>query len=91
VSEPTCCHCGRAEDRTLDERGKWTCELRPYGPGGAPICFQCATASPERDATTKANFGALLEANTAMSPTGIVAIGEPDGPRPFDPEEADRD
>lgn len=63
-------------------------ELRPYGPGGAFVCFPCATATPEREAQTAAAFGALLDANSAVSPSGVVAIGAQDEPRPFNPEEA---
>lgn len=58
--ERTCCHCGRAEDDTLDERGKVTVELRPYGPGGADVCYECATATPERVAQTDEAMGAVL-------------------------------
>lgn len=67
-----CCYCPKATD------------LRPYGPGGAPICFQCATASPEREAELKANFGLLLNANEAVSPSGATVLTA-DGPVPFDP------
>ena len=82
-----CCQCRRASDKTRNERGKFTVELRPYGPGGADICFECATATPEAKAQTRAAFGALLDANTAISPTGVVAITD-EGLRPFDPQEA---
>jgi hypothetical protein len=81
-----CHYCGRDEDHTLNERGKMTVELRPYGPGGAPICFECATATPEREAQADAAFGALLSANEAVSPVGVAMIGASDGPVPFDPE-----
>lgn len=63
-------------------------ELRPYGPGGALVCFPCATATPEREQAAANAFMTLLDGAEAISPTGIVAIGEPNGPRPFDPEEA---
>lgn len=63
-------------------------ELRPYGPGGSTICFPCMTATPERESAAQNAFGALLDGTEAMSPTGIVAIGGPDGPRAFDPAEA---
>lgn len=72
MNERTCCTCGRAEDRTLNERGKWTCELRPYGPGGTDICYQCATGSPAAEAQTKAAFGALLDAHEALP--GITTL-----------------
>lgn len=84
--QPICCVCGRAEDHALSERGKFTVELRPYGPRGAPICFECATATPEREAQADAAFGALLAANEAVSPVGVAMIGASDGPVPFDPE-----
>ena len=66
MSDPTCCVCGRGPDKTLNERQKFTVELRPYGPGGADICFECATSSPSREAQTKAAFGALLDAHDAL-------------------------
>ena len=79
-----CCTCGRAEDHTIGERGKFKCELRPYGPGGADICFQCATATPEANAQTASAFGALLDATEAISPTGVAVIGvDTNGPQPF--------
>lgn len=76
MADATCFYCGPT-DR----------ELRPYGPGGATICFPCMKASPEREAAAGRVFGALLDANDAISPSGIVAIGESSGPRPFDPRE----
>lgn len=66
-----CHYCGTAND------------LRPYGPGGAPVCFPCATASPEREEQAKAAFGALLEGAEAASPHGVAVIGQPGGPAPL--------
>lgn len=85
-AESRCFKCGRAEDRTLDARGKFTVELRPYGPGGADVCFECATATPEAEAQTAAAFGTLLDAATAASPTGtaVIGAGHDRGPDPFD-------
>jgi hypothetical protein len=77
-----CCACGRATDRTLDERGKMKVELRPYGPGGADICFQCAMATPETEAQTASAFAALLESNEAISPTGGTILTS-EGPVPL--------
>lgn len=81
-----CGQCGRAENFQADSKS----ELRPYGPGGSLICYRCAFATPEAEARTEAAFGALLEGAAAISPTGLVAIGDgcEDGPRPFDPQEA---
>lgn len=76
---PACHYCGTTEK-----------ELRPYGPGGTWVCFPCATATPERESAMEAAFVALLDGATAISTTGIVAIGQEAGPRPFDPEEANR-
>lgn len=61
-------------------------DLRPYGPGGAMVCFPCAMATPEREADAKAAFGALLGASEAVSPVGSVIIGQPSGPQPFVPK-----
>lgn len=57
---PGCHYCGASSD------------LRPYGPGGAPVCFDCAMSSPERAAEAEANFGALLEASDAIGDPLIV-------------------
>lgn len=73
MSERACHYCGDA-----------TRELRPYGPGGADTCFPCATESPEREATAKGAFGALLDGTEAIS-DGPVMIGTDEGPVPFDP------
>ena len=80
-----CCRCGRGNDRTLNGRGKFIVELRPYGPGGAPLCFECATATPEAEAQAAGAFGALLDAATAMSPIGtaVIGAGHDSGPDPF--------
>lgn len=60
-----------------------TDELRPYGPGGTPICFNCMKASPEREAAAGSAFMAVLDANAAVSPVGVAAITD-DGVIPFD-------
>lgn len=91
--ERRCCQCGRAADKTLNERRKMTVELRPYGPGGADICFECATGTPEAEEQTKQAFGALLDAAGAMSPTGtmVIGAGHDRGPDPFDARQLDPD
>jgi len=54
-----------------------TAELRPYGPNGAWVCFECAM-KPENRAETERQFNAQLNA------AGPVAlIGESTGPRPL--------
>lgn len=37
-------------------------DLRPYGPNHSMVCFKCAISTPEREATTSANFGLQLSA-----------------------------
>lgn len=73
-----CCKCGRASAPPA-------VELRPYGPAGAPICFDCAFASPEDRAETERQFQVRLEsAERAAAPDGGSATVQltPDGPRP---------
>lgn len=64
-------------------------ELRPYGPGGAFVCFPCVTATPEREQAAARAFGALLEAVGAAS-QAPVQIGLEEGPVPFDVDDAER-
>ena len=57
-------------------------ELRPYGPGGAPICHPCMKADPEREkAASQVYIGKLIEA-AGQSNNGTVVIGAEDGPQP---------
>lgn len=81
-----CCVCGRAEDFTLNEHGMLTVELRPYGPGGADICFECALATPEARAQTEHAFAALLDATRQISDGPVMLGADTNGPVPFDPE-----
>jgi hypothetical protein len=55
-------------------------DLRPYGPNGAWVCFDCAM-KPENKAEVQKNFHAQLEAAAAVS--NVVIIGETTGPRPL--------
>lgn len=68
-----CCYCKESFQRSA---------LRPYGPGGARICFECGT-SPEHLEMTKAAFAVNLEAAKAISPLGSVVIGGDSGPEPL--------
>lgn len=73
MSANTDCHYCKATDK----------ELRPYGPGGASVCFDCMTATPEREAQAQAAFGVQLEAAEIVG-GGISIIGDSaeNGPRP---------
>lgn len=77
-----CHHCGGAPgDPGAD--GK-PIELRPYGPGGADVCFPCATETPEREQVAEWAFLAVLEGAEAASPHGAAVIGEgTGGPAPY--------
>lgn len=71
------------ENLTKDQRACHYCktaekELRPYGPGGAWVCFPCAFETPERKAQTESAFADQLH---AAGP--VVMIGEETGPRPI--------
>ena len=84
-----CFSCGRSEDHTRNWRGKFTVELRPYGPGGVDVCFECATASPDAEVQAARSFAALLDATEAIS-DGPVMIGvDTNGPIPFNPGQID--
>lgn len=67
-----CCYCGTTES-----------DLRPYGPGGRPVCFPCMKAKPEREAQAHKALGALIGAAEAASPHGVAVIGTSDGPMPL--------
>lgn len=83
MTSRVCCTCGHAElPRSLDLAGN--SELRPYGPGGAPICFACAMR-PENRAETDRQFNRRLATaeKIARGATGQVAHVEltKEGPR----------
>lgn len=59
-----------------------TDELRPYGPDGSDVCFDCAMASPEREAETARNFDVVVSAAEAMSPVGGIVV-DADGVHPM--------
>lgn len=67
-----CYLCGTARD------------LRPYGPRGEDVCFDCAMSTPERKADARRAFGAQLDAAEAVG-TGAVQIGTDAGPFPTTP------
>lgn len=80
-----CCACGQAP-LTEAEDPKGASELRPYGPGGAPICFPCATAKDRLTETNKHFFARLdAAADASVADGGTVAhvVLTPDGPRPL--------
>jgi len=59
-------------NRTESFSGSGRRELRPYGKGGALVCFDCGMKDLE---TTNVEFGKRLDA------AGPVAVLTPDGPK----------
>ncbi len=56
-------------------------ELRPYGPNGTCVCFNCAFATPDREEQTKKMFNQQFD--SALSVSNSIVIGEHTGPRPL--------
>ncbi len=82
-SIPVCHHCGDAENFPRDPAKGRQVELRPYGPGGAQVCFQCAM-EPKNKKQTERNYGVQLETNEVVG--GGAALLTSDGPVPFSEE-----
>lgn len=81
MSDRKCGTCDTGENFPADPES----ELRPYGPGGALICYRCMIATPESEEQAKRAFMAQLEAAAAVSPEGVAVIGDGhNGPTPFD-------
>lgn len=53
--------------------------LRPYGLGGANVCFPCATSTPERERATAEQFNKAMEA--ALDGGGTIIFGDEKGIR----------
>ncbi len=60
-------------------RGEPGVDLRPYGPQGQDVCFECAFATPAAKATTERQFVAQMDA----CPNGVSVIGMDVGPIPL--------
>lgn len=54
-------------------------DCRPYGEGGALVCFGCAFATPEAEQRTTETFIKALDA------CGLAAVLAEDGPQPLLP------
>ncbi len=52
-------------DRVCHYRGTGG-DLRPYGPGGAFVCYDCATSSPERNRETESQFKKILDGGDVL-------------------------
>jgi hypothetical protein len=66
MTTTTCCVCNQPG-------GRGARELRPYGPGGKPICYECGMR-PENVAEVERQFNARLDF------AGPIAVLTPDGP-----------
>jgi hypothetical protein len=60
-------------------------DIRPYGPGGSYICFDCTISTPEREALAHAQFDLQMEA--AAQHSSVVVVGEDGGVRPATQDE----
>lgn len=50
-------------------------ETRPYGPGGARVCFWCATSTDKDESATRTAFGArLTNAPQVLTDAGPQAL-----------------
>ena len=76
----TCHYCNQESNFPRNPAKGRQVELRPYGPGGADVCFQCMTKSPEREAAAHKVFGAQLDAANAGG-QGVSTLTS-DGPEP---------
>ena len=76
MNKSKCCVCGKEEDESIGEDGFVKVELRPYGPGGQDICFDCAM-SPRHKKQTERQFDALLAG------CGPAVVLTKDGPLPL--------
>lgn len=74
-----CYYCGTTE-----------AELRPYGPGGSPLCFACMKADPEREAEAGRNLEAQLDAAQAASDIGSAILAHGQAPNPLTAESAEQ-
>lgn len=59
-------------------------ELRPYGPNGERICFECMKATPERERAAEQRFAGMLAVAEAGDDAGTAMLTD-DGPIPFSP------
>jgi hypothetical protein len=54
------CHYCQQEEGTPIPDSDQVIELRPYGPGGADVCFDCGT-SPEHKEETMVQMGMIVK------------------------------
>lgn len=74
-SETTCCICERSKDLSIDpQTNRFRCELRPYGPGRQPICFQCAHSSTARTHEVEERMRKALEGDVHLTMNGPVPL-----------------
>ena len=67
-----CGTCGKPENFPEDSKS----ELRPYGSGGAFICYRCAFETPESAEAVKANFYAISNAEQAATGVHVIKARE---------------
>lgn len=67
MTEPRCYVCGQAESDDPEN-----VEIRPYGAGGKPICFDCMTGDPAKEQEAFRQFDAACNG----AGPGLVVIGD---------------
>jgi len=65
----TCCYCQSLEK-----------EMRPYGPKGAMLCFDCMMAEPSRETEAKRQMLSQMDACNG----DVIVIGSEVGPYPLE-------
>ena len=75
-----CCHCKRSEDYSLGEDGKYKVELRPYGPNGSFICFDCMISNTDLEKIARDNYTKRLDRADARTGASLLAS---EGPIPY--------
>lgn len=72
IADRHCSKCKRPETA-----GNGHSELRPYGKGGALICYDCMMSSPSDQTIAESQFGGLLDQIEGP------AVLTPRGPKPL--------
>lgn len=74
-----CCQCN-------EPSGPGKKELRPYGPGGKPICFSCMKGDLATERSAMQQFQGRLADAQGRSSVDAAMIGFEAGPVPYEPD-----
>jgi len=62
-----CCECGRTNEQLAPSD-----DVRPYGPGGQPICHACAMSTPELRAIAKRAIDGAFDRIEAAGDVAVI-------------------